>query len=68
MLVCPRERRHYVTPVAAIRDAIDRFMASEEGAEIRCRAAALGEAVLGAVAEGGSSRRDLDELVACVTR
>ena len=68
MLVRPWERRHNVNPAAAIRDAIDRVMASEEGAEIRCRAAALGEAVLGAVAEGGSSRRDLDELVAYVTR
>jgi len=64
----PWERRDDVTPASAIRDAIDRVMASEEGAEIRQRAAALGEAVRGAVAEGGSSRWDLDELVAYVKR
>ena len=57
-----------MTPAAAIRDTIDRVTASDEGAEIRRRAAALGEAVRGAVAEGGSSRQDLDELVAYVTR
>ena len=68
MLVRPWERRHNVTPTAAVRDAIDRVMASEEGAEIRRRVAALGEAVRGAVAKAGSSRRDLDELVAYVTR
>jgi len=34
-----------VTPAAAIRDTIDRVTASDEGAEIRRRAAALGEAV-----------------------
>jgi len=63
--VRPWERRHDVTPTAAIRDAIDRVMASEEGVEIRRRAATLGEAVRGAVGEGGSSR-SLDELVAYV--
>jgi len=41
---------------------------SDEGTEMRQRAAALGEAVRGAVAEGGSSRQDLDELVAYMTR
>jgi cis-zeatin O-glucosyltransferase len=68
VLVRPWERRHDVTPAADIRDAIDRVMASEEGAEIRRRAGALGEAVRGAVVEGGSSRQDLEELVAYVTR
>ncbi|CAD6216797.1 unnamed protein product [Miscanthus lutarioriparius] len=68
VLVRPWERRHDVIPAAAIRDAIDRVMASDEGAEIRRRAAALREAVRSAVAEGGSSRQDLDELVAYVTR
>jgi len=68
VLVRPWERRHDVTPTAAIRDAIDRVMALEEGAEIRQRATALGEAVRGAMDQGGSSRRDLDELVAYVTR
>ncbi|KAF8679027.1 hypothetical protein HU200_045780 [Digitaria exilis] len=68
VLVRPWERRHDVTPAAAIRDAIGRVMASDEGAEMRRRAAALEEAVRGAVAEGGSSRQDLEDLVAYMTR
>jgi hypothetical protein len=47
-----------------VTPAVDRFMASEEGTEIRRRVTTLGEAVRGAVAEGGSSRQDLQELVA----
>ncbi|KAF8670396.1 hypothetical protein HU200_050701 [Digitaria exilis] len=68
VLVRPWEQRHDVTPAAAIRDAIGRVMASDEGDEMMRRAAALGEAVRAAVAEGGSSRQDLEELVAYMTR
>ncbi|KAL6657428.1 hypothetical protein ACP70R_005208 [Stipagrostis hirtigluma subsp. patula] len=68
VLVRPWEQRHDVTPAAAIREAIERLMASDEGAAIRRRATALGEAVRDAVADGGSSKRDLEELVAYVTR
>ncbi|CAN6169120.1 unnamed protein product [Urochloa humidicola] len=68
VLVRPWEHRHDVTPAAAISEAIGRVMASDEGTEMRRRAAALGVAVRAAVAEGGSSRRDLDELVAYMTR
>ncbi|KAJ1292262.1 hypothetical protein BS78_02G378500 [Paspalum vaginatum] len=68
LLVRPWEQRHDVTPAAAIRQAIETVMASDEGAEMRRRASALGEAVRAAVAEGGSSRQDLEELVAYVTR
>ncbi|GJN10792.1 hypothetical protein PR202_ga28915 [Eleusine coracana subsp. coracana] len=68
VLVRPWERRHDVTPASAIHEAIERVMASDEGAAIRRRAAALGEAVRDAVADGGSSQRDLDDLVAYITR
>ncbi|PUZ73310.1 hypothetical protein GQ55_2G464000 [Panicum hallii var. hallii] len=68
VLVRPWEQRHDVAPAAAIREAIEKVMASDEGTEMRQRAAALGEAVRGAVAEGGSSRQDLEELVAYMTR
>jgi cis-zeatin O-glucosyltransferase len=68
VLVRPWEQRHDVTPAAAIGEAIGRVMASDEGTEMRRRAAELGEAVRGAVAEGGSSRHDLEELVAYMTR
>jgi cis-zeatin O-glucosyltransferase len=53
VLVRSWERRHDVTP------AVHRFMASEEETEIRRWVTALGEAVRGSVAEGGSSRQDL---------
>ncbi|TVT98005.1 hypothetical protein EJB05_56722, partial [Eragrostis curvula] len=68
VLVRPWEERYDVTPAAAIRVAIERVMASDDGAAMRCRAAALGEAVRAAVADGGSARRDLDDLVAYMTR
>ncbi|OEL30970.1 Cis-zeatin O-glucosyltransferase 1 [Dichanthelium oligosanthes] len=68
VLVRQWEQRHDVTSAAAIREAIGRVMASDEGAEMRRRAAALGEAVRDAVADGGSSRQDLEELVAYMTR
>lgn len=68
VLVRPWEERGDVTPAAAIRGAVERVMRSEEGATVRERAKALGEAVRAAVADGGSSLRDLDDLVAYVTR
>ncbi|CAL5084495.1 unnamed protein product [Urochloa decumbens] len=68
VLVRPWKQRHEVTPAAAIREAIGRVMASDEGEEMQRRAAALGEAVRATVAEGGSSRQDLEDLVAYMTR
>jgi cis-zeatin O-glucosyltransferase len=68
VLVRPWERRHDVTPASAICAAIQTVMASDEGAAMRRRAEVLGEAVRDAVADGGSSRRDLDGLVAYMTR
>uniref|UniRef100_A0A8I6WP48 Glycosyltransferase n=2 Tax=Hordeum vulgare subsp. vulgare TaxID=112509 RepID=A0A8I6WP48_HORVV len=68
VLVRPWEERGQVTPAAAIREAIERAMRSEEGATVRDKARALGQAIRAAVADGGSSRRDLDDLVAYVTR
>ncbi|CAM0907208.1 unnamed protein product [Alopecurus aequalis] len=68
LLVRPWEERGEVTSWADIRGAIEKAMRSEEGAAVRERARALGDAVRAAVADGGSSRRDLDDLVAYVTR
>uniref|UniRef100_A0ACD5WMY2 Uncharacterized protein n=1 Tax=Avena sativa TaxID=4498 RepID=A0ACD5WMY2_AVESA len=68
LLVRPWEERGDVTPAAAIREAIERAMCSEDGAAMQQRARALGDAVRAAVVDGGSSRRDLDDLVAYVTR
>lgn len=61
------EERHDVTLAAAIREAIERAMASGMRG-VRARAAAIGEAVRAAVAEGGSLRQDMDDLVAYLTR
>uniref|UniRef100_A0ACD5YYU3 Uncharacterized protein n=1 Tax=Avena sativa TaxID=4498 RepID=A0ACD5YYU3_AVESA len=68
LLVRPWEERGDVTAAVAIREAIERAMRSEDGAAMQRRARALGDAVRAAVADGGSSRRDLDDLVAYVTR
>ncbi|XP_003562518.1 cis-zeatin O-glucosyltransferase 1-like [Brachypodium distachyon] len=68
ILVRPWERRGEVTPAAGVRDAIERAMRSEEGERVREAARKLGEAVRADVAHGRSSRRDLDDLVAYITR
>jgi cis-zeatin O-glucosyltransferase len=68
ILVRPWEERGDVTPAAAIREAIERAMRSDEGAAVRERARALGDAVRAAHGNGGSSSRDMDDLVAYVTR
>jgi len=57
VLVRPWEQRHDVAPAAAIRGAIEKVMALDEGTEMRQRTAALGEAVRGAVAKGGRPDR-----------
>ncbi|XP_047067895.1 cis-zeatin O-glucosyltransferase 1-like [Lolium rigidum] len=68
ILVRPWEERGDVTPAATISEAIERAMRSDEGAAIRERARALGDAVCAAHGDGGSSSRDMDDLVAYMTR
>ncbi|XP_003565056.1 putative cis-zeatin O-glucosyltransferase [Brachypodium distachyon] len=68
ILVRPWEEHGEVTPAAAIRAAIETAMVGEEGKAMRARAMALGEAVRSCAAVGGSSREDLEVLVAHVTR
>uniref|UniRef100_A0A0D9X2H6 Glycosyltransferase N-terminal domain-containing protein n=1 Tax=Leersia perrieri TaxID=77586 RepID=A0A0D9X2H6_9ORYZ len=68
VVVRPWEARHGVVPAEEIRGVIERAMGTEEGEAMRDRAAAIGVAVRAAVAEGGSSRRDMDDLVAYLTR
>ncbi|XP_047065497.1 cis-zeatin O-glucosyltransferase 1-like [Lolium rigidum] len=68
ILVRPWEERGDVTPAAAIREAIERAMRSDEGTAVRERARMLGDAVCAAHGNGGSSSRDMDDLVAYVTR
>ncbi|XP_021741034.1 zeatin O-glucosyltransferase-like [Chenopodium quinoa] len=51
-----------------IENALNRMMTSEEGKEMRKRAAELGDAVRASVAEGGASRVEMDSFISHVTR
>ncbi|TVU14933.1 hypothetical protein EJB05_38430, partial [Eragrostis curvula] len=57
-----------VIPAAAIRQVIEDAMLSDEGMAMRQRAKMLGEAVRASRADGGLSRKDLDDFIAYVTR
>ncbi|XP_047069274.1 putative cis-zeatin O-glucosyltransferase [Lolium rigidum] len=67
LLVRPWKKHDQVVPAEAIQEVIKEAMLSENGMTMRRRAKELGEAIRASVA-GGSSSRDLDELVACITR
>ncbi|KAL5546342.1 hypothetical protein UlMin_006029 [Ulmus minor] len=62
------ERRNEIAKAAVVSDGAKRLMASEEGAEMRKRAAELGGAVRRSMASGGVSRAELDSFVAHLTR
>lgn len=51
-----------------IEDAVRRLMTSQEGEEMKKKAAKLGEAVRASVAEGGASRLEMDSFIAHITR
>ncbi|KQJ83987.1 putative cis-zeatin O-glucosyltransferase [Brachypodium distachyon] len=65
LLVRPWEKHNEVIPVAAIQEVIETMMVAEEGLAVRQRAKALGEAVR---SEGGSSRKELEDFIAYMTR
>ncbi|XP_062185699.1 putative cis-zeatin O-glucosyltransferase [Phragmites australis] len=66
-LVRPCEKHSEVIPAETIREVIKKMMVSDEGLVVRRRAMALGEAVRASTAEGGSSRKDLEEFIAHIT-
>ncbi|GJN26775.1 hypothetical protein PR202_gb14734 [Eleusine coracana subsp. coracana] len=68
MIVRPWEKYDEVMPAAAIRQVIEDVMLSEKGMAIRQRAKVLGESVRASRADGGSSRKELDDFIAYVTR
>ncbi|TVU14931.1 hypothetical protein EJB05_38428, partial [Eragrostis curvula] len=68
MLVRPWEKHNEVIPAAAIQKVIEDAMHSEEGRAVRKRAKVLGESVRASRVDGGSSRKDLDDFIAYVTR
>jgi cis-zeatin O-glucosyltransferase len=57
-----------VTPAEAIREVIEKVMARDEGLAVRDRAKELMESIRASLAEGGSSRKDLDDFVAYIAR
>ncbi|CAD5174967.1 unnamed protein product [Musa acuminata subsp. malaccensis] len=67
VLVRDWAKRNELTPAMAIRDSILRLMISEEGKDVQRRANAVGQAVRKAMAEGGSSKADLDAFIAYIT-
>uniref|UniRef100_A0A803MAG3 2-hydroxyflavanone C-glucosyltransferase n=1 Tax=Chenopodium quinoa TaxID=63459 RepID=A0A803MAG3_CHEQI len=65
-----RDWAHHAELVASttIENALRRLMASEEGEEMRRRAAELGEAVRASVIKGGTSLLEMDSFISHVTR
>ncbi|KAL2466028.1 UDP-glycosyltransferase 73C3 [Abeliophyllum distichum] len=61
-------RRDEIVSAMAIEKAVRRLMDTEEGEEIRQRAAALGDAVKKSVMEGGATRTEMDSFIAHITR
>ncbi|KAL2466034.1 UDP-glycosyltransferase 73C3 [Abeliophyllum distichum] len=62
--------RDEVVSAIAVEKAVKRLMDSEEGEEVRHRAAELGDAVKKSVMEGGatSTRNEMDSFIAHITR
>ncbi|RLM73496.1 uncharacterized protein C2845_PM15G17290 [Panicum miliaceum] len=56
------------TPAGAVCEVISKMMTCDEGLAVREKASALGESIRASVAEGGSSRKDLDNFITYVTR
>ncbi|XP_047962908.1 zeatin O-glucosyltransferase-like [Salvia hispanica] len=61
-------RRLEVVEAEAVKDAVVRLMASEEGEGIRRRAAEVGAAVRKSMEEGGESCMEIERFIAHITR
>nr|CAB3485384.1 unnamed protein product [Digitaria exilis] len=68
LLVRPWEKHSETISAEAIQKVIEEAMVSDNGMAVRKRAEELGEELRASVAEGGSSRKDLDDFVAYITR
>lgn len=67
-LVRDWETRAELVTSSMVENVVRRLMESQEGEEVRRRAAELGNAVRGSVAEGGSTRLEMDSFIAHITR
>ncbi|KAL0404887.1 UNVERIFIED_CONTAM: Zeatin O-glucosyltransferase [Sesamum radiatum] len=61
-------RRDELVKSSTVESAVERLMASEEGAEMRKRAAELSGSVRKAVAKGGATHLELDSFITHITR
>jgi cis-zeatin O-glucosyltransferase len=68
ILVRPWEKHGQVIAAKAIQEVIEEAMISDEGMAMQRRAMLLGDAVRASVADGGSSRKDLEDFIAYITR
>jgi len=68
ILVRPWEKHGEVIPAEAIRQVIEDAMLSDQGLAVRQRGKVLGEAVHACLDVGGSSRKDLDDFIAHITK
>jgi cis-zeatin O-glucosyltransferase len=70
ILVRPMEKQREVISAAAIQEAIEKMMVSDEGHKIQQRAMALGEAIRASSAAvgGGSENMDLDKFISHISR
>lgn len=62
------ERRKELVTAESVEEAVKTLMGSEEGEEMRRRAAKLGDEVRRSVTEGGGSRLEMDSFVSYITR
>ncbi|XP_008667332.1 putative cis-zeatin O-glucosyltransferase isoform X1 [Zea mays] len=69
ILIRPMEKQREVISAAAIQEAIEKMMVSDEGYKIQQRAMALGQAIRASAAVGGGSEnKDLDKFIAHISR
>ncbi|GFP90959.1 zeatin o-xylosyltransferase [Phtheirospermum japonicum] len=62
------EEMEKLVKASVIKDVVERLMASEEGVEIKKRAAEIRAAVGKAAEEGGECRRELESFIAHINR
>ncbi|CAL5069327.1 unnamed protein product [Urochloa decumbens] len=68
LLVRPWEKHGETITAETIQKVIEEAMLSESGMAVRERAKELGEALRASVADGGCSRKDLDDFIGYITR
>ncbi|SPT20096.1 unnamed protein product [Triticum aestivum] len=68
ILVRPWEKHSEVITAKAIQEVIEEAMLSDKGMAVRQGARVLGDAVRASVVDGGSSRKDLDDFTAYITK